>query len=238
MDATFSIAQNGIVAGDQRQGVIANNLANLTTDGFRANLIDQATLVNDGTRINGITEDHKTVGAPRQTGIPEHLMIQREGFFQVQTGEGVAYTRVGNFQVDSEGQLTTPAGYIVEPGITVPEENLGLRVLVDGTVYANLPDGTAEELGQIELARFVNPSGLHSIGDSLYVESDDSGEPQVGSPGDTGFGIINQFQLEGSNVDPSTQLTDLLVNQRYQQFNLRVFQTSDSLVGRALDLFS
>ena len=92
MDASLAISQNGIVAGDLRQNVIADNLANLTTDGFRAQMIDQSTLIGQGTRIAGVTEDHITVGAPRQTGTDTHLMIQREGFFQVQVADGIAYT--------------------------------------------------------------------------------------------------------------------------------------------------
>lgn len=238
MDNSFAIAQNGIYAGDRRQNILANNLANMTTDGFRAVMIDQANLMVPGTNVNGTTENHKEIGAPRQTGDDAHFMLDGEGFFQVQTADGLAYTRVGNFHIDTDGQLVTPAGYLVEPGITVPDDLSQLRVSEDGLVFGMNQDGEAEELGQMQVTRFINPAGLTSIGDNLYLESEQSGEATVGTPGDVGFGRVRQFMVEGSNVDPSTELTGLLVNQRYQQFNLRVFQTSDALVGRALDLFS
>ncbi|MCA8959570.1 MAG: flagellar hook-basal body complex protein [Planctomycetes bacterium] len=238
MDSSFAISQNGIYAGDIRQNTIANNLANLTTDGFRSVLVDQATLMEQGTRVNGLHEDLITVGAPRQTGQDTHFMIDGEGFFQVQAAGGIAYTRSGNFTVDSNGQLVNPSGYIVEPGVTVPEEALAIRVSVDGSVFAQMSDGSAPQIGQLEIARFVNPSGLTSIGDNLYLESVESGPATIGTPTSDGLGSVRQFMVEGSNVDPSTELTQLLVNQRYQQFNLRVFQTTDALVGRAMDLFS
>ncbi|MFN0058903.1 MAG: flagellar hook-basal body protein [Planctomycetota bacterium] len=236
MELAFHVAQNGLHAAGFRQGLIANNLANLTTDGYKAELADQATLRGQGTRIDNTASD-LSVGSPRQTGIPQHMYIAGEGFFQVQIDGETGYTRLGNFHLDQDGNLVTPAGYLLEPNISVPEDSQGFGVSPDGIVYSIAPDGTSAELGQIQLARFVNPNGLESIGDNLYIRTTNSGDAQLETPGQAGVGLLHQSMLESSNVDPSTEITQQLINQRYTQLNLRVFQTADALVSRALDMF-
>ena len=237
MELSFSTAMNGLFTANLRQSVLANNLSNLTTDGFKAQLVDQETLAGPGTRVQSLRRDF-TTGSPKETGIASHIYVSGEGFFQVARDAEPAYTRAGNFHVDRDGNLVTPSGFLVEPNIVVPEDSVGLRVVADGRVLSIDPDGNAEELGQLELVRFVNPAGLESLGDNLYAESGNSGDPLTGIPGENGFGTLLQAHVETSNVDPAEQITDQIITQRYYQLNLRVFQTSDALVGRALDLFS
>ncbi len=167
-----------------------------------------------------------------------HLYISGEGFFQVELAGATGYTRLGNFHIDADGNLVTPSGHIIDPTIVVPDDSTGLQVASDGTVFSIDEDGTAEDIGQIELVRFVNPAGLVSLGDNLFATGENSGDPQSGLPGENGFGNIAQGFIEQSNVDPATEITQQIINQRYYQLNLRVFQTADALVGRAIDLFS
>ena len=237
MDLSFHIAQNGLHAGTIRQGVIANNLSNLTTDGFRARLMDPATIAAPGTQVQGV-RDSQTLGAPRVTGGETDVFIGGEGFLRVTTPDGVAYTRNGQLHVDADGNLTTSSGHLLEPQITVPEDSTAMQFLRDGTVFSIDQDGVATELGQIELTRFINPSGMISIGDNLYVRGPNSGDAIDGIPGEAGFGSILHRALESSTVDPSREITNQIVNQRYYQMNLRSFQTSDAIVSRTLDLFS
>lgn len=237
MELTFSTAQNGLYAANQRLQTNANNLSNLTTRGFKAKLAQQGTLHGDGSRFLGTAVDHSQ-GAPEQTLIDTHFFLQGEGFFRVARDGEPAYTRLGNFEADIDGNLVTPSGHLLDPPITVPEDATGIEVTQNGVVFAQLPDGTADEIGQLEVSRFQNPSGLLQLGDNLYAQGPDSGDALTGQPGEPGFASIQQRVLEQSNVDPGTEITNQIVNQRYYQMNLRVFQTSDSLVSRAIDLFS
>ena len=140
--------------------------------------------------------------------------------------------------LDAEGNLTTSSGQLIEPQITIPDDSVDLSILGDGTVLSYDVDNTATEIGQIELTRFINPSGLIAIGDNLYVNGPNSGDAIDGVPGDAGFGTLSHRVLEESTVDPSREITNQIVNQRYYQMNLRSFQTSDAIVSRTLDIFS
>ncbi len=237
MDLSFHIAQNGLHVGTIRQSVIANNLSNLTTDGFRTKLIDPSTVDGPGTKLLGI-RDSTQLGTPRQTDGETDLYLDGEGFFRVETAEGVAYTRHGRFTVDADGNLVTGSGHLLDPGITVPEETEHLSVQPDGTVIAIDSEGVGIEIGQIEVTRFINPSGMIAIGDNLYAEGPNAGDPISGIPGEAGIARIAQFALEESTVDASREMTNQIINQRYYQMNLRSFQTADAIVSRTLDLFS
>jgi len=237
VDLSFAIAQNGLHVGTIRQSVIANNLSNLTTDSFRAQIIDPATVTGPGTQVLGV-RDSLQLGAPRQTGTQTDLYLDGEGFFRIETPEGTAYTRHGRFAIDADGNLVTGSGHLLDPAIVVPDGTQAIRVGGDGTVEAIDPDGIVSELGQIDLTRFINPAGLIAIGDNLYVEGPNSGDPLEGTPGEDGFARIAQFALEESTVDPSREITNQIINQRYYQLNLRSFQTSDAIVSRTLDIFS
>jgi flagellar basal-body rod protein FlgG len=237
MDLSFAIAQNGLHVGNIRQAVIANNLSNLTTDAFRAQLVDPATVTGPGTQVLGV-RDSTQLGSPRQTSAQTDLYLAGEGFFRIETPDGTAYTRNGRFAIDADGNLVTGSGHFLDPQIVVPEESVALRVEPDGTVESIDADGIVTELGQIEITRFINPAGLIAIGDNLYVEGPNSGDPLAGTAGEDGFARIAQFAIEESTVDPSREITNQIVNQRYYQLNLRSFQTSDAIVSRTLDIFS
>ncbi len=240
MDLSFAIARNGMTAADIRQSVIANNLSNLTTAGFRAHLTDQANILPQSTRVSGVRENFARIGDPLQTGRATDFYIAGDGFFQVELAEGVGYTRTGSFTRDSEGNLVTESGHFLEPRITIPDDIPVNRIATteDGVVIGITADGEQVQLGQLELARFINPAGLRSLGNNVYIETINSGPPFLGTPGEESLGSISDRQLEGSNVDPSEELPELLKNQRYQQFNLRVLETANSLIGQALDLFN
>ncbi|MGA1489478.1 MAG: flagellar hook-basal body complex protein, partial [Planctomycetota bacterium] len=134
--------------------------------------------------------------------------------------------------------LTTTAGQLLDPPITIPEDAEDLIIERDGTVLSLDAEGVTTELGQLELTRFRNPAGLLAIGDNLYVKGPNSGDEISGTAGEQGFGSLIQGALESSTVDPSTEITNQIVNQRYYQMNLRSFQTSDAIISRTLDLFS
>lgn len=237
MEASFAVAQNGLYAANQRLQTNAHNLSNLTTRGFKSHLAQQGNTYGPGTRFLGHAMDFSQ-GSPEQTGIDTHLYIEGDGFLQVARDGEPAYTRLGNFQRDLDGNLVLPTGHILEPQITVDDEAIGIEVTEDGIVFEIAPDGSANEIGQLEIVRFQNPSGLIEIGDSLYAEGPSSGNPITGIPGQPGFATLGQRLLEQSNVDPATEITQQIVNQRSYQMSLRVFQTADSLIGRAIDLFS
>jgi len=237
MDMSFHIARNGLQAGTLRQSVIANNLSNLTTDGFRSRMVDAGTLSSPGTQVLGIRESQE-VGAPRATAAKTDLYIAGEGFLRVATQDGTAYTRNDSLRIDGDGNLTTTAGQLLDPPITIPEDAEDLIIERDGTVLSLDAEGVTTELGQLELTRFRNPAGLLAIGDNLYVKGPNSGDEISGTAGEQGFGSLIQGALESSTVDPSTEITNQIVNQRYYQMNLRSFQTSDAIISRTLDLFS
>lgn len=238
MEIQFSIAQNGLYVANHRLQTRAQNLSNLTTPGFKALLPQQADLYGPGARSLGTAQDFTALGTPEQTGMDGHVFIQGDGFFRVSRDGEPAYTRLGNFQVDRDGNLVTPTGHLLDPAITVPEDAVGIEVSTDGLVFAIDSEGAAVEVGQLELVRFQNPNGLLAIGDNLYAQGPNAGDALAGTPGDVGFGTIGHRMLEGSNVDPAHEITQQIVDQRSYQMNLRVFQTADALVSRAIDLFS
>ena len=182
MELSFTTAQNGLFAATRRQNVLANNLSNLTTQGFKAVMVDQETLRVDGTNIQTTREDF-SLGDPVATGQQTHMYIGGDGFFQVARDGEPAYTRAGNFGVDEDGNLVAPSGHLLEPNITIPPDSLGIRVREDGLVTNIASDGSEAPIGQIQLARFINPSGLVSLGDNLYAQSNNSGEPILANPG-------------------------------------------------------
>lgn len=237
MEITFSTAQNGLYTANQRLQTNADNLSNLATSGFKAKLAQQGTLDGPGTRSLGSGVD-LSQGAPEQTGVHTHFYLEGEGFFRVARDGEPAYTRLGNFQADLDGNLVTPTGHLLEPQVTVPDDSIGIEVTQDGVIYSVGTDGAATELGQLEITRFPNPAGLLSIGDNLFAQGPSSGDALTGEPGAPGFATIQQRALEQSNVDPATEITQQIINQRYYQMNLRVFQTSDALISRAIDVFS
>lgn len=235
MELAFAVAQNGIHTAVFNQSVIANNIANLSTVAFKASRSEAGTFRIPGTQAMDAVRTH-TQGPLRQTDRQLDLAVAGEGFFVLETGAGRAFTRAGNFHKDEDGNLVTAAGFMLESAIVIPEEAVGVSVARDGRVYALYQDGAADELGQLELARFRNPAGLLPIGDNVYVEGPDSGDALTLLPGEEGAGVLYQRMVEHSNVDEATEITNQLINQRHFQASIKTFQVMNDLVGRALDM--
>ncbi|MFW5901618.1 MAG: flagellar basal-body rod protein FlgG [Thermodesulfobacteriota bacterium] len=257
--ALFSAA-TGMEAMETNINVMANNLANVNTTGFkrsRANFQDLlyqssrpvgSAASNDtevptgiqvglGTRTASVDKVY-TTGDFEKTGGDLDLAIEGDGFFQVELPNGeTAYTRDGSFKVDSEGRMVTADGNPVLPEITIPENATDIAIGKGGTVTAYL-DGEAggTELGVIELARFGNPSGLRSIGDNLHLESDASGDPVLGEPGNEGLGTVAQGFLENSNVSIMKEMIRMISGQRAYEINSKAVKAADEILQQTTQL--
>jgi len=199
--------------------------------------VPTGTQIGLGTRLVS-TQRIFLEGSLLTTGNDLDLAIRGDGFFQIVQPDGsIAYTRAGTFTLDSEGTIVDPNGNPLEGDITIPEDAVQVSVGLDGTVQA-LIDGEEEPqtVGQIELAIFVNPAGLLSVGDNLLKETAASGDPIVGTPGEEGIGEILQGVLEASNVDVVTELVRLVEAQRAFEFNSQVLNTADQMLQRVTQL--
>ena len=250
------IAKTGLDAQQTQLDVITNNLANVSTSGFkRARAVfedllyqtlrqpgaqsSQQTQIPSGLQL-GLgarpiaTERIHTQGALTQTGNALDVAIQGQGFFQVLLPDGTtAYTRDGSFQKDSTGQIVTASGYPLQPAITIPANALTVTIARDGTVSAQLSGQTTPtQIGTMQLATFVNAGGLQSAGENLYLETASSGTPTPNTPGTNGAGLLNQTYLEGSNVNVVEELVNLIQTQRSYEINSRSIQTSDQMLAR------
>jgi len=262
----LSTAATGMIAQQLHVDVLANNLANVNTIGYkksRANFQDliYQSLQRSGTSLSadqdqkrpsgvqiglGVRESSvqkiHTQGPLANSGLQTDIAIDGEGFFQIkvldnQAPNGVGYTRAGAFTIDSNGQLVTPNGYLLEPPITVPENTVAINVSIDGTVEAVQQNvATATQVGTIQLATFRNPGGLHAIGDSLLTETDSSGAAQTQTPGQAGTGILRQGFLEQSNVQVVQELVELIQAQRAYEVNANSIESADEMLKTANNL--
>ncbi|MCC7474642.1 MAG: flagellar basal-body rod protein FlgG [Pirellulales bacterium] len=260
---TLYTAATGMQALETKLDVIANNMANINTTGFkkdRANFEDvfyrqyrlpgaqdadgtrtaTGVEVGLGTRVSSTQSDFRQ-GAFETTNNPFDLAIEGRGFFQVQNPDGNPfYTRAGNFNVNSEGNIVLGSatnGKLLEPNINIPDNATGVIISADGTVqYSTADSTTLSTAGQIQIATFVNPDGLLKLGDNLYQETDASGTPTTGNPSDPGFGNIRQGYLEASNVEPVNELIDLITTQRAFELNSQVVQAGDQIMQIAANL--
>ncbi|MBI2889669.1 MAG: flagellar basal-body rod protein FlgG [Nitrospirae bacterium] len=248
----------GMSAQQLNVDVIANNLANVNTTGFRRSRVEFQDLFYQTLRAPGApsvllgtevpmglqvglgvrpvgTSKIFLQGTFEKSNNPFDIAIEGNGFFQVQKPNGeIAYTRAGSFSPDSQGRLMTPDGLLLSPELAVPSDAVQVSIEKDGTVSA-LIDGeiTPVELGTVELARFVNPGGLQSVGDNLFLPTAASGEPIVGIPGEEGFGQLSQGFLESSNVNTVEELVHMILAQRAYELNSRVVQASDEMLQTA-----
>ncbi len=254
MASALYIARSGLDAQQTRMAVTANNLANVSTNGFkkgRASFEDllydtvnqpgasstQNTELPSGLLLgNGVrmvsTAKIFTQGSMTQTDSSLDMAIEGRGFFQVLMPDGsTAYTRDGAFSMNSQGQLVTSSGYQLDPAITIPAETLSVTIGVDGTVSA-LVAGSAQptQIGSVQLTDFINPQGLQAIGQNLYKETVSSGAPQQGTPGLNGLGEIRQGSLEGSNVNVVEELVNMIETQRAYEMNSKAIQTVDEML--------
>lgn len=248
-------AASGMNAQQLNLDNIANNLANSSTSGFQQRRMQfsdllyqnqtmpgaaatQQTTVASGMQIGlgvraGSTSILQTQGDLQATGNPLDIAIQGTGFFQVSLPNGqIGYTRAGSFQLDSQGNMVTPDGNPLQPGISVPGNATAVNIGSDGTVTATLPGQTqASKLGQIQLAIFANPGGLNSVGNNTYLPTTASGEAIVGIPGGSdGLGTLQQNSLEQSNVSVVEQFVAMIVAQRAYESNSRVVKAADEML--------
>jgi flagellar basal-body rod protein FlgG len=249
------VAKTGLDAQQTRMAVISNNLANVNTTGFkkdRAMFNDlmyqnirqvgaQATQNTQlptglqlGTGVRTVaTEKVHTQGNVQQTDNALDVAINGRGFLQILMPNGdTNYTRDGSLKLDSTGQLVTSSGSTLNPAITVPQDALSVTIGTDGTVSALLPgNATPQQLGQIETANFINPTGLEAVGDNLYRESAASGPAIVGTPGQAEFGTLNQGSLETSNVNVVEELVNMIEAQRAYEMNSKAISTTDQMLS-------
>jgi flagellar basal-body rod protein FlgG len=240
--------------------VISNNLANVNTNGFKKSRADFQELMYQGLRTPGATSgDGSEVPTGIQVGLgvkpaavqkmfqqgdfaatgnPLDLVIEGEGFFQVTTPDGdLAYTRSGAFKLDSSGNIVNSDGYPMEPAITLPSDTLEITIGSDGMVSVLQPgSGTQTQVGQIEIAQFINPGGLMALGKNLFQPSGSSGDPTTGTPDTDGLGSINQGFLELSNVNIVEEMVNMIVSQRAYELNSKVVQSSDEMLQMANNL--
>jgi len=256
----FSTSATGMMAQEMLVDVIANNLANVNTTGFKRSQVEFQDLLYEklkepGTEIssginaptgvevgNGVrTAATLRVFSPGQfenTGRKLDIAIRGDGFLQVSMPNGdTRYTRDGALQINANGQLVTLAGYQVEPAISVPTDAASVEIGIDGGVNVVDPTGSRSVVGTIQLARFVNPSGLTSQGDNLYAPSDASGDALVGAAGEDGFGMIQSGFLEKSNVQMVTELVNLITAQRAYEINSRAIRAGDEMLRNTTNIF-
>lgn len=252
----FSTAATGMTAQQMIVDVIANNLANISTVGFKRSQVDFQDLMymklkEPGREIasgvvapsgfeigSGVSPASTlkvfTTGELENTTRSLDVAIQGDGFFQV-TGPGgeTRYTRDGSLRLNASGNLVTSGGYTIEPAITIAPDTVGISIAEDGTVTLKKGDGTSSSAGQITLACFPNPSGLSSEGGNLLAENDASGSPTTATPGDSGAGKLKQNFLEKSNVQMVTELVNLITAQRAYEINSRAIKAGDEMLTTA-----
>jgi len=258
---SLDIGATGMLAQQMNVDVISNNISNMTTTGYKRQRVEFQDLFYQNIQRPGSTSSDSGTTVPagiqlglgvkpvsiyrlheqgplQNTGNDFDFAITGQGYFQVELPSGeTAYTRAGSFQVNENGELVTAQGYRLTPSITVPLEALEVNVNDSGEFLAKLPNQvTLSNLGQLQTARFVNPTGLEAIGDSLFVETEASGTPTVGTPGEEGYGAIKQSILENSNVDVVQEITKLITAQRAYEMNSNVISTSDEMMGTASQL--
>jgi flagellar basal-body rod protein FlgG len=258
---SLHIARTGLDTQQTQLDVVSNNLANVSTTGFkkgRAIFEDllyqiirqpgaqssQQTQLPSGFQL-GVgartvaTERIHQQGSLQQTQNPLDVAINGRGFFQVQLPDGsTAYTRDGSFQVDSQGTMVTASGYALLPNMQIPNDALVVTIARDGVVSVTQPGNpnTVTQLGQLQLATFVNTAGLQSQGENLYIETAASGAAQINNPGTNGLGVLNQSFIETSNVNVAEELVNMIIAQRAFELNSRAITTSDQMLQRLTQL--
>ncbi|MFT6285463.1 MAG: flagellar basal-body rod protein FlgG [Alcanivorax sp.] len=254
MNQALWVAKTGLDAQQTKMTNIANNLANAGTTGFKSSRAIFADLLYQNVRQVGAqssqdtqlpsglmmgsgvrtvaTEKLFTQGNLQQTENSLDMAIQGRGFFQILLPDGTqGFTRDGTFQIDNQGQMVTSSGFQLQPNITIPVNALSVTIGADGTVSVALPGApVASQIGNVQLADFVNPAGLQPRGDNLYLESTASGTPQVGNPGLNGLGELLQGYVESSNVNVVEELVNMIETQRAYEMNSKAISTTDAML--------
>ena len=254
MPSALNVAQSGLDAQQTRLAVIAHNLANVSTTGYKKTRPNFEDLLYEtvaqpgaassqntelptglmlGTGVRTVsTSKIFTQGTLSQTENTLDIAIQGRGFLQILMPDGsTAYTRDGGLSMNSQGQVVTSSGYELDPGITIPSETLSVTIAPDGTVSAlTAGSDTPNQIGNIQLADFINPQGLQPIGENLFKESVSSGNPQTSTPGLNGLGTLIQGAVESSNVNVVEELVDMIETQRAYEMNSKAIQTCDEML--------
>jgi flagellar basal-body rod protein FlgG len=254
-------AATGMMAQELNVQVISNNIANMRTTAYKRQRAEfQDLLYEHVRRIGTQTSDQgntlpvgidlgsgvKSVGTPRimtqgslsPTGKDLDLAIRGEGFFKIQRPDGTySYTRDGSFEMDSQGRLVTSQGYLVQPGITIPNNASSISVNTQGQVSVTIPGTTQPQvLGQLTLTRFINKAGLQPIGDNMYLETVASGTPTDGIATVDGMGDLQQGNLEQANVEAVTEISDLIAAQRAYEMNAKVISATDQMLSSTANM--
>jgi len=252
MSESLYIAASGMSAQQSNIDVIANNLANVNTTSFKKSKVEfEDLLYREVMKSNGLVGDTQnsqsiglgagisntskifSVGEMKKTDRPLDIAIQGDGFYEVILPDGsYGYTRAGTFHVNNDGYLVNNDGYTVSPLVQVPSDTQQVLVSPDGTVKVQVA-GSQDllETGRIELAKFVNPSGLNPAGDNLYIPTEQSGDALYSVPGEDGAGVVAQGFLEASNVSLVEELTNMILAQRAYEINSKVVQASDEMMS-------
>jgi flagellar basal-body rod protein FlgG len=255
MNQALWVAKTGLDAQQTRMSVVSNNLANSNTTGFKRDRASFEDLLYQQVRQPGgassaqtqlptglqlgtgvrvvATSKHFEQGSQQQTGRAMDVMVNGRGFFEVMMPDGTsAYTRDGSFQVNAQGEMVTNSGYPVQPGIQIPEGAQSMTIGTDGTISVQMAGEAASvEIGSLTLTDFINPAGLQSKGENLYLETTASGPAQNGTPGLNGLGSVVQGALEGSNVNVVEELVSMIETQRAYEMNAKAISTTDSMLG-------
>jgi len=248
-------AASGMAAQQMNVDTIANNLANVNTPGYKKNRIEFQDLLYQTVRPEGAAANQNAQapnglqmglgtrpvatskmflqGDVNETGNQLDVAIHGDGFFEVRMPDGARnFTRDGSFKISPEGQIVTSDGFVLEPDISIPQDTQNITISRDGLVYAHVAGNTEpEEIGQIELVKFMNPSGLKNMGHNLYQQTVTSGDPLPGSPAEDGFGTIEQGYLESSNVDVVEEMVNMITAQRAYEINSKSVRTADDMMS-------
>ncbi len=254
MMSALWVSKTGLAAQDTALRAISNNLANVSTVGYKRDravfrdllyqiqeqpggLSSQDTTLPSGLQLGtgveiGATQKVFTKGDLQATDQPLDLAIDGRGFFQVAMPDGsLTYTRDGQFQLSEEGEIVTAEGYRLEPAVNIPADAQSITIAADGTVTVMLPgDNGVSQVGDIQLADFINPAGLQAIGGNLFRETPASGAPLTGTPGNNGLGGLLQGNLENSNVNVVEEMVNMVSTQRAYEMNSRVVSTADQML--------
>lgn len=261
MSLTLDIGATGMLAQQLNVDVISNNIANMTTTGFKRQRAEfQDLLYQTKVRPGAASSDQGTTipagiqqglgvkagsvyrineqGALQMTGNELDVANKGEGYFQITLPSGeTAYTRDGSFQLDQTGQMVTSEGYLLQPGITIPSDAIDITINGSGEVLVKIQGQTAlSNVGQIQTALFSNDAGLDALGDNLFLETEASGAPIIGNPGEPGYGALEQGALETSNVNVVQEITSLIQAQRAYEMNSKIIQTGDEMLSTITQL--
>ncbi|WP_298423372.1 flagellar basal-body rod protein FlgG [Rhodoblastus sp.] len=257
----LAIAATGMTAQTQNLEVIANNIANINTTAFKRSRAEFTDLIYQAERLQGVSSRGQNAVVPEgaqiglgvrtaairplniqgsltNTGNQLDLAINGRGWFQVTTNTGeILYTRAGSFSTNANGQIVTSDGYQIQPTIVVPTNTTAITVSQTGLVTATIGGQTIpQQIGQLTVANFVNDAGLMALGGNLFQQTAASGQPVNGMPGDPGFGLINQGYLEASNVDPVSEISNMISAQRAYEMNSKVVEAASSMAGTISNL--